>query len=70
MVHTAGQISNELMWAETRQDQSGQSGVLDYDAATGEQLEMRISVQKTLTLLFISPAYVTYVPWKKPAGRG
>ena len=68
VTHTAGQISVELMWSETREDQSGESCMLDYDPATGEPREMRISVQKTLALLFIRFAYVTYVPWKRPAG--
>lgn len=68
VVHTAGQISIELMWSKTREDQSGESCMLDYDPETGEPQEMRVSVQRTLTLLFIQFAYITYVPWKKPAG--
>ena len=27
---------------------------------------MEISVQRTLTLLFIRLAYISYVPWKTP----
>jgi hypothetical protein len=67
VTHTPGQIAIELMWAETREEQSGQSCLLLYDPATGEPREMQIAVQRTLTLLFIRLAYVTYVPWKKPS---
>jgi hypothetical protein len=28
---------------------------------------MKIAVQRSLTLLFIRLAYVSYAPWKKPA---
>jgi hypothetical protein len=74
VTHTPGQIAIELMWAETREEQSGQSCLLLYDPATREPREMQIAVQRTLTLLFIRLAYVSYVPWKKPdaarAGQG
>jgi hypothetical protein len=74
VTHTPGQIAIELMWAETREEQSGQSCLLLYDPATGEPQAMQIAVQRTLTLLFIRLAYVSYVPWKKPdvtrAGQG
>jgi hypothetical protein len=74
VTHTSGQIAIELMWAETREEQSGQSCLLLYDPATGEPQAMQIAVQRTLTLLFIRLAYVTYVPWKRPglqrAGHG
>lgn len=74
VTHTPGQIGIELMWAETREEQSGQSCLLLYDPATGEPQTMQIAVQRTLTLLFIRLAYVSYVPWKKPdatrAGQG
>jgi hypothetical protein len=66
VVHTPGQIAIDLMWAETREEQSGQSCLLLYDQATGEPQAMQIAVQRTLTLLFIRLAYVSYVPWKKP----
>ena len=66
VTHTPGQIGIELMWAETREEQSGQSCLLLYDPTTGEPQEMQIAVQRTLTLLFIRLAYVSYVPWKKP----
>ncbi|WP_200879352.1 hypothetical protein [Microvirga sp. BSC39] len=74
VTHTPGQIGIELMWAETREEQSGQSCLLLYDPATGEPQAMQIAVQRTLTLLFLRLAYVSYVPWKKPstarAGQG
>jgi len=66
VTHTPGQIGIELMWAETREGQSGQSCLLLYDPATGEPQAMQIAVQRTLTLLFLRLAYVSYVPWKKP----
>jgi hypothetical protein len=66
VTHTPGQIAIELMWAETREEQSGQSCLLLYDPATGEPQAMQIAVQRTLTLLFLRLAYVSYVPWKKP----
>jgi hypothetical protein len=66
VAHTPGQISISLLWSETREDQTGQSCLLLYDHDTQEVSEMRISVQKTLTLLFIRLAYVSYVPWKRP----
>jgi hypothetical protein len=74
VTHTPGQIAIELMWAETREEQSGQSCLLLYDPVTREPQAMQIAVQRTLTLLFIRLAYVSYVPWKKPgaarAGQG
>jgi hypothetical protein len=74
VTHTPGQVVIELMWAETREEQSGQSCLLLYDPATGEPQAMQIAIQRTLTLLFIRLAYVSYVPWKKPgtarAGQG
>ena len=74
VTHTPGQIAIELMWAETREEKSGQSCLLLYDPATGEPQAMQIAVQRTLTLLFIRLSYVIYVPWKKPdvtrAGQG
>jgi hypothetical protein len=66
VVHTLGQIAIKLMWGETHEEQSGQSCLLLYDPATGEPREMQIAMQRTLTLLFVRLAYVTYVPWKKP----
>lgn len=70
VTHTTGQISIELMWSETREDHSGESCILGYDPATGEPQKMRVSVQRTLTILFVRFAYITYVPWKKPADEG
>jgi len=66
VVHTPGRIGIDLMWSETREDQSGQGCALLYDPETGEPQEMEISVQRTVTLLFIRLAYISYVPWKKP----
>lgn len=66
IAHTPGQISIQLMWAETREDQTSESCLLLYDSTTREPQEMHISVQKTLTLLFIGLAYISYVPWKRP----
>jgi hypothetical protein len=65
--HTPGEVVIDLMWSETREDQSGQSCLLLYDTGTREPEAMKLSVQKTLTLLFIRLAYVSYVPWKQPA---
>ena len=66
LTHTPGQIVIELMWIATREDVSGQSCQLLYEGETGEPRAMEISVQKTLTLLLIRLAYISYVPWKKP----
>ena len=66
MTHTPGQVVIDLMWIATREDLSGQSCQLLYDAETGEPRAMEISVQRTLTLLFIRLAYISYVPWKTP----
>jgi hypothetical protein len=68
VTHTPGQVVIELMWIATREDLSGQSCQLLYEAETGEPKAMEISVQKTLTLLFIRLAYISYVPWKTPEG--
>ena len=74
VTHTPGQIAIELIWAGTREEQSGQSCLLLYDPTTGEPQAMQIAVQRTLTLLFIRLSYVSYIPWKKPglqrAGQG
>jgi len=66
VTHTPGQITIELMWAETKPDQTGQSCTLEYDPATRHPEAMRIAAQKTLTFLFLTFGYVTYVPWKTP----
>ncbi|WP_201838459.1 hypothetical protein [Microvirga zambiensis] len=68
LTHTPGQIVIELMWIATREDLSGQSCQLLYEAETGEPKAMEISVQKMLTLLFIRLAYISYAPWKTPEG--
>jgi hypothetical protein len=67
--HTPGQIVIELMWIATREDLSGQSCQLVYDTENGEPRAMEISVQRTLTLLFVRLAYISFVPWKKPDGE-
>ncbi|WP_262271925.1 hypothetical protein [Microvirga yunnanensis] len=66
VTHTPGQIEIELLWIATREDLSGQSCQMLYDTETGEPRAMEISVQRTLTLLFVRLAYVTYVLWKMP----
>jgi hypothetical protein len=66
--HTPGQVVIDLLWIATREDLSGQSCQLLYDTGSGEPQAMEISVQKTLALLFIRLAYISYVPWKTPEG--
>jgi hypothetical protein len=66
VTHTPGSISIELMWAGTKADQTGLSCLLVYDGPTKEPEELRIAAQKSLSLLFITFNYVSYVPWKKP----
>ena len=66
VTHTPGHLDIELMWAETRADRTGQSCSLFYDVSTKEPEEMRIAVQKSLTVLFITFNYVSLVPWKTP----
>jgi len=68
VIHTPGQVVIELMWIATREDLSGQSCQLLYDE-TGEPRVMEISVQRTVTLLFIRLAYISYAPWKVPDGE-
>jgi hypothetical protein len=68
VVHTPGQVLIDLLWIATREDLSGQSCQLLYDAQTGEPKAMEISVQRTLTLLFVRLAYISYLPWKTPEG--
>jgi hypothetical protein len=65
VTHTPGQVVIDLLWIATREDLSGQSCQLLYDE-TGMPRAMEISVQQTLTLLFIRLAYISYVPWKRP----
>jgi hypothetical protein len=65
VMHTPGQVVIDLLWIATREDLSGQSCQLLYDE-TGMPRAMEISVQQTLTLLFIRLAYISYVPWKRP----
>jgi hypothetical protein len=67
VMHTPGSIYIELMWAETKMDQSGSSCLLDYDIASKEPEEMRIAAQKSLSVLFLTFNYISYVPWKQPA---
>jgi hypothetical protein len=66
VTHTPGHLDIELMWSETRSDQTGQSCSLIYDVGTREPEEMRIAVQKSLTVLFITFHYISLVPWKTP----
>jgi hypothetical protein len=66
VTHTPGHVDIELMWAETWADRTGQSCALVYDASTKEPMEMRIAVQKSLTMLFITFHFVSYIPWKTP----
>ncbi|MET0528426.1 MAG: hypothetical protein ABW003_08785 [Microvirga sp.] len=66
--HVPGQVIIDLLWIATREDLTGQSCQLLYDAETGEPRAMEISVQKALTLLFIRLAYISYAPWKSPEG--
>ncbi|SCY98840.1 hypothetical protein [Microvirga guangxiensis] len=67
VTHTPGLLDIELMWTETRADRTGQSCSLIYDISTKEPEEMRIAVQKSLTMLFITFNYISLVPWKLPA---
>jgi hypothetical protein len=69
VTHTPGQIVIDLLWISTREDASRQSCQLLYSADIGEPRAMEISVQRTLTLLFVRLAYISYVPWKAP-GNG
>jgi hypothetical protein len=66
VTHTPGSINIELMWAETKADQTGLSCLLVYDDLTKEPEELRIAAQKSLSLLFLTFNYVSYVPWKQP----
>ncbi|WP_262273445.1 hypothetical protein [Microvirga yunnanensis] len=66
VTHTPGHLEIELMWAETRADQTGQSCALIYDVRTKEPEEMRIAVQKSLSMLFITFHFVSFIPWKTP----
>jgi hypothetical protein len=66
VTHTPGHVEIELMWAETRADRTGQSCALIYDVSTKDPTEMRIAVQKTLTVLFVTFAYISFSPWKTP----
>ncbi|SCZ00724.1 hypothetical protein [Microvirga guangxiensis] len=64
VTHTPGHIAIELMWSNTQSDHTGQACAMTYDARTREPEAMSIAVQKTLTVLFIRLAYVSFVPWK------
>jgi hypothetical protein len=68
VTHTPGQVVIDLLWIATREDLSGQSCQLLYDTESGEPRAMEISVQRTLTLLFVRLAYITYAVWKTPEG--
>jgi hypothetical protein len=66
VTHTPGHLDIELMWSVTRADQTGQSCSLLYDVSTKEPEEMRIAVQKSLTVLFLTFNYISFIPWKMP----
>ncbi|MBO1909661.1 hypothetical protein J4G37_33285 [Microvirga sp. 3-52] len=66
VTHTPGSINIELMWAETKMDQTGLSCLLVYDGASKEPKELRIAAQRSLSLLFLTFNYISYVPWKHP----
>ncbi|ANY82910.1 hypothetical protein BB934_32320 (plasmid) [Microvirga ossetica] len=65
-MHTPGSIYIELMWAETKLDQSGLSCLLNYNRASKEPEDMRIAAQKSLSLLFLTFNYISSVSWKQP----
>jgi hypothetical protein len=67
VTHTPGHIAIDLMWSDTKGDKTGQSCSLIYDLGTKEPEEMHIAQQKTLAIFFLSFAYISYVPWKRPA---
>ena len=69
VTHTPGQVKIDLMWGASNIDQTAHSCLLTYDRKTKEPTEMLIAKQMTLTLVFISLAYVSYVPWKAAAAR-
>lgn len=66
VTHTPGSINIRLMWAETKADQAGLSCLLVYDALINEPQELRIAAQRSLSLLFVTLNYISYVPWKRP----
>jgi hypothetical protein len=66
VMHTPGSINIELMWAETKADQTGLSCLFLYDDLTKEPKELRIAAQKSLSLLFITFNSISYVPCKQP----
>jgi hypothetical protein len=66
VTHTPGSIDIELMWAETKMDQTGLSCLLVYHSTSKEPEELRIAAQKSLSLLFLTFNYVSYIPWKQP----
>ncbi|SCZ12727.1 hypothetical protein [Microvirga guangxiensis] len=66
VTHTPGHLDIELMWAETQADRTGQACSLIYDVSTSKPEEMRIAVQKSLTVLFVTFNYISFVPWKTP----
>jgi hypothetical protein len=68
VTHTPGNLDIELMWVETRADRTAQSCSLVYDVSTREPKEMRIAVQKSVTMLFITFNYISFIPWKTPEG--
>jgi hypothetical protein len=37
-----------------------------YDSASKEPEELRIAAQKSLSFLFLTFNYISYVPWKHP----
>jgi hypothetical protein len=39
---------------------------LIYEVSSKEPTEMRIAVQKSLTVLFVTFAYISFIPWKTP----
>lgn len=66
VTHTPGHMDIDLIWAETRADQTGQSCCLVYDVSTKEPQEIRIAMQKSVTVLFITFNYISFIPWKTP----
>jgi hypothetical protein len=66
VAHIPGRISIELMWAETKLDQTGMSCFIAYDLLTMQPTAMRIAAQRTLNVFPVTFGFITYVPWKKP----
>lgn len=67
VTHEPGEIEIGLMWADTREDATGERCCLYYDLGSGAPRELRLCEQRDARFLFLVFTRLVFRPWKLPA---